>query len=164
MGVGWAIFMPVINTIVFTLDLSAGGPHRDRVPYPVFRLSAGCCPGTSSPRRSSRRQHARREQEPADQGVLPARGLSFLDDARVGVDFCRRAEHSRRDDDLLPDCADRHRAVSSGAVSRCSSCSRRDCDVAGARQPLLPGREVPHWTSSSPCGCSRRRSSIRRGT
>ncbi len=51
MGFGWAVFMPLVNTAVFSVDLHAGGQDRDPGPVPVVRLLRVSWSGTSSPRR-----------------------------------------------------------------------------------------------------------------
>ena len=54
MGFAWAIFMPVINTIVFTLIFRRVAEDRDGCSPILCSRIAGCCPGTCSPRLSSR--------------------------------------------------------------------------------------------------------------
>ena len=87
MGVGWAIFMPVINTIVFTMIFTKVAPHRDPGALSDIRLLRAAALEPLRDVAQAERQHARRQQEPVEQGVLPARGLSVLDDARVGRGF-----------------------------------------------------------------------------
>ena len=51
MGFGWAVFMPLINTVVFSVDVHAGGQDRDPRALPVVRLLRACWSGTSLRRR-----------------------------------------------------------------------------------------------------------------
>jgi ABC-2 type transport system permease protein/lipopolysaccharide transport system permease protein len=36
MGFGWAVFMPLVNTVLFTVIFSRVAPMKTEVPYPVF--------------------------------------------------------------------------------------------------------------------------------
>ena len=51
MGFAWAIFIPVINTIVFTVNIRRVARIETDVPYP-FLVTAGCCPESCSRRLS----------------------------------------------------------------------------------------------------------------
>ncbi len=50
MGFGWAIFMPLLNTAVFSVIFTRVAPIDTGVPYPMFAY-CGLSPGTSSRRR-----------------------------------------------------------------------------------------------------------------
>ena len=67
MGFGWAVFMPVINTIVFSLIFKKVAKIETDVPYPVLP-TAGCCRGTCSRPLSRRRQLSLKQQGAAHQG------------------------------------------------------------------------------------------------
>ena len=53
MGFGWAVFMPVINTVVFTLIFKRVAKIETDVPYPVFAY-CGLLPWNCSRRLSGR--------------------------------------------------------------------------------------------------------------
>ncbi len=50
MGFGWAVFMPLLNTIIFSVIFMRVAPSRRRC-RTRSSPSAACWPGTSSPRR-----------------------------------------------------------------------------------------------------------------
>ena len=54
MGFGWAIFMPLVNTAVFSVIFTRVARSRRRSRIRCSR-SAGSCSGTSSPRRCGSR-------------------------------------------------------------------------------------------------------------
>jgi lipopolysaccharide transport system permease protein len=39
MGVGWAVFMPLINTVIFSIIFTRVAPLRTDVPYPLYAFS-----------------------------------------------------------------------------------------------------------------------------
>src|SRR6185295_3491313 len=42
MGFGWAIFMPLVNTVVFSVVFTRVAPLDTRVPYPLFAYCGLC--------------------------------------------------------------------------------------------------------------------------
>ena len=134
------------------------------MPYPLFAY-CGLLPwNTLRHIAQEQRQHADREQGAADQGVLPSRDLPVLDDARVGDRF-------RVGLSIVAAMMLYYQIAPTATVFFLPVILRRAADVhggtrdvAGARQSVLPGREVHPRRRSSPWACSRRRSSIRRGT
>ena len=83
MGFAWAVFMPVINTIVFTLIFTKSG-EASRPTFPTrCSPTAGCCPGTLFATSFKSGVYSLFKQ-PAlpDQGLLSTRSVSVFDDAR----------------------------------------------------------------------------------
>ena len=84
MGFGWAVFMPLLNTALFSVIFVRVAPIDTGVAYPVWVycglavwnfFSAGVKFATNS----SRQQH-----EPRDQGLLSARNPSGVRRLRLG--------------------------------------------------------------------------------
>ena len=55
MGFGWAIFMPLVNTAIFSVIFTRVAADRRRDAVSASSPSAACWPGTSSPRRCGSR-------------------------------------------------------------------------------------------------------------
>ena len=106
MGFGWAIFMPVINTIVFTVIFRKVAKIETDVPYPVFCVLRA--PALEHVRDVSQdgNQLAVQQQDSAHQGVLSARSVSLLDDAGRRGGFHCRPECAGRPDALVSDSPD----------------------------------------------------------
>ena len=83
MGFGWAVFMPLLNTVIFSViftrvaPLDAGAvsvcsPIRGLLAWNFFGSSLRFC-----------RQLAHEQHQPGHEGLFSARDLSVLGDARV---------------------------------------------------------------------------------
>ena len=87
MGFGWAIFMPLVNTAVFSVIFTRVAPLETDMPYPLFAycgLLAWNFSASSSPLRGDL---ADVERQPGHQGVFPARNLPDLRGAGVARRF-----------------------------------------------------------------------------
>ena len=75
MGFGWAVFMPLINTIVFSVVFTKVAPVDVGVPYPLYRVLRPAI--LESLRRGLEifRRVTLVEREPGHEGLLPPRDL-----------------------------------------------------------------------------------------
>ena len=130
MGVGWAVFMPVINTIVFTMIFTKMARIETTVPYPLFAF-CGLLPWNifaTSLKTSANTLIANKAL--LAKVYFPREVFPFSTLLVSGRRLPRRAEHRRGDDDLLPDSALCDRPLSSGAA-------RGAADVHGGTAMLL---------------------------
>ena len=78
MGFGWALFMPLLNTVIFSVIFMRVAPIETPVPYPVFvyyRLLAWNFIASALRFAVS---SLTREHQPGDEGVFPARDLAVF--------------------------------------------------------------------------------------
>ena len=145
MGFGWAVFMPLVNTAVFSVIFTRVAPIDTGVPYPLFAFCGLLRLELLRLVAALRGELADQQHEPGDEGLLPARDLSLLRRCSSAlVDFAVAIHRAGRADGLLPRRARRptivllpvvlvvHDRLHRGAVA-----------AAGDGQPVLPRRQVP---------------------
>ena len=94
MGAGWAVFMPVLNTIVFTLIFTRVARIETSVPYPLFAY-CGLLPwNIFAVSLKTSVNGLVTNKALLTEGLFPARDLPVLDHARVGDRFLRSGSAS----------------------------------------------------------------------
>ena len=120
MGFGWAVFMPVINTVVFSIIFTRVAPIATPVPYPLYAYCGLSAWNLFASSLRFSRQLAHRESRPRDQGLLPARDVPVLGDRRLPRGFRGLVDHPRRAHGVLSGRADRHHPVPAGGDRSCT--------------------------------------------
>ena len=72
MGFGWAIFMPLVNTVVFSIIFTRVAPIEAGRPVPALRLSRAAGLELLRVVAAVRRHLADEQRRPRHQGVFPA--------------------------------------------------------------------------------------------
>ena len=83
MGFGWAIFMPLVNTAVFSVIFTRVAQIETPVPYPLFAFCGLLVWNFFAVVAAVLRALADQQLEPRHEGLFPARDLSVLGRARV---------------------------------------------------------------------------------
>ena len=102
MGFGWAIFMPLLNTVIFSVIFTRVAPLDTGMPYPLFAYCGLLVWNFFASSLRFAVSFADGQHQPRDEGVFPARDLSVLSGGRVAGRLRRGGDGSGGDDDLLP--------------------------------------------------------------
>ncbi len=92
MGFGWAIFMPVINTVVFTVIFRRVAKIETDVPYPIFSY-CGLLPWNMFATSLKTGVNTLFANKSLLTKVISAGGVPLLHDARLCRRLRRRTEH-----------------------------------------------------------------------
>ena len=96
MGFGWAVFMPLVNTTVFSVIFMRVAQLETPVPYPVFAFCGLWVWNFFAVVAAVLGHVAHEQRQPGLEGLLPARDLPVLGGHRLSGGLRRRSRRPRR--------------------------------------------------------------------